>query len=148
MYTADLRNEISQGDVFDNFPVVDVKFKSLNDDPEVSVRRSRVVLLSNDCDYDNCPYIMVAEARLLTTVAVNHQNTVRNGLSRKTFYLNEKPGLFSESFADFRCIHRVEKKFISEGGSVSPRIASFSDEERLALQRSIAVFFGIVPTSP
>jgi len=148
MYTAELREKISQGDIFDNFPVVDIKFVASDAEPEVCMRRSRVMLISNDCDYDNCRYVMVAETRPLTDIAAKDRDNVRHGRSRKTFYLSGNPSHFPESFTDFRCVHRIAKQFIADGGQFHPRISSLVDMERLALQRSIAIFFGVSPNGP
>ena len=89
MYLPEPRPDISQGDLFDNAPLVLVTQDADASGLTASLRAGRALLLTHDCEYDkpSNPWIAVAEVRPLSEIAAGSQGHVREYRTRNTFYL-------------------------------------------------------------
>ena len=144
MYRDDLREEISQGDVFLNLPLSDYTFGDGATATFGTPRIGPIVLLSNDCDYDHRRFIMVAELLVLQkSVKLADMDTIRNNQSRRPFYYSPLEDVLPESCVDFCRIHRIDKRFIVDCADIYPRLVSLTDEARSSLRMRIAIFFGL-----
>lgn len=144
MYRNGLWDDASQGDVFSNFPISDYTFSNGSRAVFGPVRIGPVVLLSNDCDFDNRKFVLVAELLPLNqAVGVDHRDIVRQYQSRRLFYYSQLKDVLPESCIDFCRIHRVDKRFIVDCSDSHVRIASITEDARLALRRRIGLFFGL-----
>ena len=137
MYLENVSAEVSQGDIFDRLPF------AVMDGTTATVRTARVVLLTQDCEYDkpSTLSVLVAEILPLSGVAAGSQGNVRRNRVASAFYLPSQDA-FPESYVDFRTIGRVEKSVVIAEANRGDRLLSLSEEARLALQQQIAAFFG------
>ena len=144
MYETVLRELISQGDVFTGFSLSDYVFEDA-DTPAFGARRvGPVVLISNDCDYDNKKFVMVAELLVLRKAVSSEQmDIVRSYQTRRLFYYSSYGDRHPESCVDFCKIHRIDKRFISDCKDTHPRVASLTDQAQSALRMRLAFFFGV-----
>ncbi len=143
MYLLERRGEVSQGDVFDDipFPVVELAEVAT---VYATVRPVRALLVSHDCEYDkpNNPYVTVAEVRPMAEVDRGSQGNIRSFRVRSTFHLQEHPEL-PESYVDLRRMASIDKRILADRAAAGKKLVSLSDDARLALQRQIAIFFGV-----
>ncbi len=132
-----VRATVSQGDIFDSLP-----FAVMNG-AAATVRMARVVLLTQDCEYDKPSTLSVLGAEILplSGVAAGSQGNVRRNRVASAFCLPPQEA-FPESYVDLRAIGRVEKVVVSTEADRGNRLLSLTEEARLALQRQIAGFFG------
>ena len=139
MFADELREQISQGDIFDKIPVALVKF------PEAIpiVKEIKAMLVTHDCEFDkdSCIYVMVTEIRPLREVNRNSQGNIRDFKTLNTFYI-QACDVLEESYLDFRRTYQVQKDFLFDRKDKGFRIVSLGDETRLALQRQLSIFFG------
>lgn len=144
MYRPTLHPEVSQGDLFDDVPIAYVAFPVDAASPQTTVQRVRAMLLTHDCDYDKrgTDFVIVAQVLPLSVVDSGSQGHVRTRRTRNTFYLEPMPADGAEAFVDFRRIDRVHKQIVASLAGEGKRMASLTEEARLALQRQIAQFFG------
>lgn len=136
---SEISAEVSQGDIFDSLP-----FAPVADGQGLGeVRRVPAILLTQDCEYDkpSTVSVLIAEVMLLSGVASGSQGNVRRNRVASAFYLPPHADL-PESFVDFRTIGRVTKSLTAEEAQSGRRLASLTEEARLALQRHLAGFFG------
>src|SRR5689334_8373356 len=111
MYQRQLRDELSQGDIIAEIPI---NYTGLNEDgtlaldnegkPRFIIEYRPAIVLSRDCEIDKSSWILVAEVRPLSEVNQHSQGNVRNYKTRNTFYLPKLPGVFEESYVEFRVI--------------------------------------------
>lgn len=138
MYLQELRGEVSQGDIFDDLPIVYVRH-----DGERVTLNTRALLITYDCEYDkpSTKMVLVAGVFPLAEVPTQRQGNVCKNKIFSTFYL---PGSATqaESFVDFRYTGLLEKAVIVTEAQARRRTASLSDEAQLALQEQISAFFG------
>src|SRR5688572_508161 len=132
MYEPALVREVSQGDIFDNLPVVFV----VADDGEVELRVWRCALLTRDCEFDKpvCKTIQVAPVIELASVDRGQQQQIRDRIVKNTFYLQEAPGILEESYIDLRIITTLTKAIVERANENGHRILSLDEKSRKALQ--------------
>lgn len=108
------------------------------------MHQGHAILLTHDCEYDKSANssVLLAEIRDLSEVVLGSQGHIRQYRTRNTFYLEAIEDHLPESYVDFRRITRLPKTVIASLANNSNRIASLSDDSRLALQQQIAAFFG------
>ncbi len=137
MYLENISAEVSQGDIFDSLPF------AVMEGTTATVRTARVVLLTQDCEYDkpSTRSILVAEILPLSGVATASQGNVRRNRVASAFYPPPQEA-FPESYVDLRAIGRVEKSVVVAEADRGTRLLSLTEEARLALQQQIAGFFG------
>jgi len=145
MYLPSLREEVSQGDVFDALAYRYVYQRPDAPEPEIMVRVIRAMLLTADCEYDKpiSAIVYVGEVRLMSEIS---PSTVGNVRAHKTYYafpLEAHGSGLEESYVDFRRIFRFDKNLIAASASASGRILSLNDTARLALQEQLSLFFGL-----
>lgn len=138
MFTDEIREEISQGDIFREMP-----FALLAADGTPTARKTHVILLSHDCDYDkpNNPYCLVASVGSLASVPPGSRENIRQYRVINTFYLAGIPRALDESYVDLRLISPIDKRLLVAADGQSDRVASLSDEAREALQDQLFLFF-------
>ena len=138
------RPDISQGDLFDNAPLVSVTQDAAAPGLTAALREGRAILLTHDCEYDkpSNPWVAVAEVRPLSEIAAGSQGHVREYRTRNTFYLQALAAALPESYVDFRRLTRLPKSALTSAPGSVRHLASLSEEARTALQRQIAIFFG------
>lgn len=141
MYLAALRGEVSQGDIFDDLPSVYIQQAGLRS----KVQNTRAILLTHDCEYDKprTETVVVAEVWPLSDVNNSSQGYIRQNRVLSTFYLEAYGDAFPESYVDLRNVSRVEKRLVAERAQIGKRLLCLTDDARLALQRQIALFFGL-----
>ena len=143
MFLPTLREEISQGDVFDG-----LVYRYVYDEPSAPepVLRSRVIramLITADCEFDKpgSAYVYLGEVRPLSEISPGTRGNVRSRRVFYTFPLDLNDALPEESYVDFRRILRFDKGRV---GLADPtRLLSLTDVARMALQEQIALFFGL-----
>lgn len=145
MYEPELRDEVSQGDVFTGVPIA---YISVNDQLQATATDlvpATAMLLTHDCEYDKKKTLYVAVAQILPMSQLdrNQQRFVRELRVLSAFPLPATSSGFEESYVDFRRLDRVNKEVMENLAGRGQRIVSLDDEARLALQRAIAVFFGL-----
>jgi len=138
LFTDELRGEISQGDVFH-----DMEFPVLASDGTPSVRRTSLMLLSHDCDYDkpNNPYCLVASVSPLALVPSGNRENIRRYRVINTFYLREVPDVLDESYVDIRLIATIDKGLLVQADREGRRAISLTEQAREALQDHLFLFF-------
>ena len=153
LLAASLRSEISQGDVFDQIPIV--WFRS--QDNVVLARFSKAILITHDCDFDkpNSRTCLLAEIRPLEEIDDGSKGNIRSNRAVNTLYMGQIGPAEQEWFVDFRRITRVDKELLQSRNREGLRLVSLTDEGRLALYRVIATFFSrdqkrrnVVPATP
>src|ERR1700722_1974979 len=94
MYLPELRQEISQGDLFDNVSLLAVAEASGNHHLTVHLREGRAILLTHDCEFDKPgnPWVLVAEVCPLSEIPSGNQGHIRQYRTRNTFYLEPIAG--------------------------------------------------------
>lgn len=139
MYLEKPSAEVSQGDIFRSLPLTSVQ----EGEGQAQVQHGPAILLTQDCEYDkpSTVSVLVAEVRLLSGIPAGSQGNVRRNRVASAFYLPPQADL-PESYVDFRTIGRVAKRLAAEQASANGRLASLTEEARLALQRQLAGFFG------
>lgn len=137
MYSDKVSAEVSQGDIFESLPLASA------DGGQATLRLARVMLLTQDCEYDkpSTVSVLVAEILPLSGVAAGSQGNVRRNRVASAFYLSPHASL-PESYLDIRAIGRVEKSLVAAEAERGNRLLSLTEEARLALQRQVAGFFG------
>ena len=137
MYLQELRGEVSQGDVFDDLPIV----YATQGGERFASTGMHSMLVTYDCEYDKpgTKLVMAAGIFSLMDVPADRRGNVRRNRVFSTFYL-EANANFDEAFADFRYAGLLEKG-IAEARA-GARLFSLSDAARLALQEQLSSFFG------
>jgi hypothetical protein len=137
VYLDNVSAEVSQGDIFESLPLASAE------GGQAVLRLARVMLLTQDCEYDkpSTVSVLVAEILPLSGVASGSQGNVRKNRVASAFYLSPH-GAFPESYVDIRAIGRLEKSLIAAEAERGNRLLSLTEEARLALQQQIAGFFG------
>lgn len=127
MFLREIRQEISQGDVFEGIEVTLTARPASNGFP--------VMLLTNDCDIDRIKeFAFLLAARVVPYAGIDRGTVgnIRNRTTTKAMPL-EGHERFGDYFIDFREIHRIPREaFIAANGD-GRRVASMSDEGRLAV---------------
>lgn len=141
MYLPTLRGEVSQGDIFDSLPTVYVQRVGLQ--PKLGYARS--ILLTHDCEYDKprTETVLIAEVWPLAEVNKGSQGYIRQNRVLGAFYLEAYRNVLAESYVDLRNVSRIEKTITETSNQAGSRLLSLTDEVRMALQRQIALFFGV-----
>jgi hypothetical protein len=144
MYLPESRREVSQGDVFDHVALLSVTEPIGNGELNVQLREGQAILLTHDCEYDKPSnlWVLVAEIRLISEIPTGNQGHIRQYRTRNTFYLESFTDRLPESYVDFRRLTQLPKSVVASLVGSNNRLASLTDEARLALQRQIAIFFG------
>lgn len=142
LYADEIRSEVSQGDLFSEVPIA---YVNINAPQKLRVERVLAIILTHDCEYDkpNNHYCLVARIRSLDHVPTGSQGNIRNHRTRRAFYLPANSGVIAESYVDLRDIDRVAKATIEDLVRNGCRLASLSEDGRLALQQQLAMFFGL-----
>lgn len=145
MYEPQVRTEISQGDIFDDVPIAYVAYSPDNLTPILNTRNVRAMMLTHDCEHDkpSNQWVIVAEIRPISEIAAQNQSLIRQYRVYNAFYLEALADVFSESYVDIRRIDRLDKRMLAERSQSGQKLASLNENARLALQRQIAVFFGL-----
>lgn len=136
MFLPELRDEISQGDIFDAVPVAEQGVL-----PDGTTLCS-VVLLSHDCEFDkpSVSHVLVARTYPLTAAGRPLWGDIRAGRALNTMFLDGVEDR-EEGFVNFRYIHRIPKVELLEAASGGRRVASMSDDGRAALLAYMFRFF-------
>jgi len=145
LYQEELRDQVSQGDVFDEIPVPYVRISLDTFEAEdTEVRLVRAIMLTHDCEFDKPrnTHAYVAEVRPLNGIDPGSQGNVRQYRTINAFFLEARDGTMEESYVDFRCMFRVPEQVLKVRTDEGRRLVSLTDDGRLALQRQIALFFG------
>lgn len=137
MFLDALADRISQGDVFDDI-VTEDGFS------EASRQPSRVILLTNDCDIDKRSFDVWLTVRLtplssLTGPAKGVAGDILRDRVPAALYVPASRSI-PESFVDYRHIYRVRRDSITEAAASGRRVASMSEDGRVALGRRLIVF--------
>lgn len=152
MYLTQLRQEISQGDVFIGVPFPYISTAN----PQVlipKIRTSPAMLLSHSCDFDkpNSDLVVMAAISSLADIARDRQNSIRKNTMVHTLYLQEREGVIVESYVDFRLMSMIPKSIIQNLSQQNNRILSLADaylkgsfetKPQLGLWPRLAYFFG------
>ena len=162
------QSKVFQGDVLVDIPLVSIPdISKLTTNPEkieVPISRSKVLVLSQTCDIERRPKIIVCEVFPLTLIEalrrqqgksdekiLNELSSIR--LQQMNYLFHLQPyGSQPEAYADFTLIHSVDPSLIT----TNKRVASLSHAGRHWLGYSLAQYFGRpfiealqeVPTSP
>jgi hypothetical protein len=144
MYVPALREEVSQGDVFDALVYRYVYQESAESEPKILERRIRAMLLSYDCEYDklDAANVYMGEVRAMAEFDSSTVGNVRKYKVFNVFPLAVAPGLLEETYVDFRRIYRFAKTDIAQASTSRHRLVSLTDVARLALQQQMSLFFG------
>ena len=145
MYLAALREEVSQGDIFDGLLYQYVYQEPSAPEPTIRSRVIRAMLITADCEYDkpNSAYVYLGEVRPLSEISLGTQGNVRSRRVFYTFPLEPHPRLPEESYVDFRRILRFDKNLIAADNLNQQRSLSLTDIARTALQEQVSLFFGL-----
>ena len=137
MYLQELRGEVSQGDIFDDLPIV----YATQGGGRFASTAVRSLIVTYDCEYDkpSTKLVMAAGIFSLADVPADRRGNVRKNKVFSTFYLEENAA-FNEAFADFRYAGLLEKAIVATRAET--RLLSLSDAARLALQEQLSSFFG------
>jgi len=137
MYLQELRGEVSQGDIFDDLPIV----YATRGSQRFASTAMRSLLVTYDCEYDkpSTRLVMAAGIFSLADVPADRRGNVRRDKVFSTFSL-EATAAFDEAFADFRCAGLLEKAIVATRAET--RLFSLGDAARLALQEQLSSFFG------
>jgi hypothetical protein len=132
MYESELRDEVSQGDIFTDVPFVQAD----------QVRVRTAILLSHDCVYDKpqVEFVLMAWVRPLDDVAPGNRGNIRTGKVKSAFYLPARAPL-DESFADLYQLASVRKDSIRELDRDGSRVISLTEGAREALRYRIHLSF-------
>jgi hypothetical protein len=136
VYEPELREKISQGDIFKDAVI---EFESLGHEPMLQTLGT-VILLSHDCEYDKPAPVDTCLMASVVPIesAGGGAHTVRDNKTIHTLYLPPLNDVIPESFVSFRKIYVVSKISVAN----FTRAASLVEDARLALQYRISVFFG------
>lgn len=138
MFLEALRQEISQGDVFEGVRVQEVLGGKEDN------YTGRVVLLSHDCEFDKPhEYTLVARVLPFESAPMSSWNDIRRGNTLNAIYLPGS-GPRPESFVNLRYIHRLPKDELREAAIVGRRAQSMTDDGRIALLAYLYRFFARV----
>lgn len=139
MYFQELREEVSQGDVFDRLPIAYARTGV----EQLAAIDARAMLVTYDCEFDkpSTKIVLVAGVFPLAEVPADWRGNVRKNKVFSTFYLKDTSEL-AESFVDFRYMGLLEKAIIVKEAQAGRRIISLDDETQLALQEQLSAFFG------
>jgi hypothetical protein len=141
MYSEALREQVSQGDLFRE--VAFARVSVTGDETSVTTSRRRAILLTYDCEFDKprVKSVLIACVRSLSDISKDTQGNIRAGRLRSALYLPAHPPDLPESFVDLYQIVAIDKTEIQRLANEGQRLASLSDEGRLALQDRIHRFF-------
>lgn len=136
MFLADLRDELSQGDVFRTLPVVDRRPNGTRE------RDVSAVVLSHDCEIDKpeSRFVLVVGIQPGDRIAPDRLGLVRAGRIRSAMHFPGS-GPLAEGFIDFRRLYRVHRDFVDNAMTAGERVASMTDEARDALIAFTMRFF-------
>lgn len=132
MYESELRDQLSQGDLFR-----DVLISEGVGEHQQSWNR-RVMVLSHDCEIDKptCTSPLVVAVRALDDFPEEHRGLIRENRLYNGMYLEPGNGI-EEGFADFRFIHRMRREDLAE----PKKLASLTQEAREAMPAYLWRFF-------
>lgn len=138
MYLAELRGEVSQGDIFDSLPTVYIQGVGLK--PKVQNKRSTMLIY--DCEYDKprTTTVIIAEVWPLSDADPGSRGYIRQNRVFGAFYLEPYLDIIPESYVDFRTISRLEKSILEAQKQTGRRLVSLTDDSRLALQQQLSLF--------
>jgi hypothetical protein len=141
LYAPSLSEQVSQGDVFRQ--VADARVEVSGEETRIVTGRSPSILLSFDCEYDKprVDFVLIARVRPLAEVSRETAGNIRAGRMCAAFYLPRHSTDLPDSFVDLYHIVPVSKAEVQRLSDEGQRIASLSDDARLALQRQIAIYF-------
>jgi len=146
MYLLQLRDEISQGDIF-----LDVPFSSFTDinntqGPQARIRYSPAMLLSHSCDFDkaNSEFALMAPIDFVSRLGANELSLIRKNKVINALHLAEVPNLLLESYVDFRRLSPIPKVILGNLSNSNKRIASVTDLY-LAGSNSALPYVGVWP---
>ena len=170
--TPDNPSRFYQGDILDNFPFFiftdtynllergngagqyEIRKTALLpvDQPEIitamPIRPHRAILLSQTCDIQNNPTVIIAPVYSLDEVTADgrlkpgHLDLLRKrrGAMKDWFYLPPLEGVIGESFVDFSTIHYFPKALMS--GHLHSRVVGLSDWGRHLLDWALGDYLG------
>lgn len=138
MFAPSLTTELSQGDIVD-----DIEITEAFSTPPSSLER--VVVVTNDCDIDKRSQDILLVARVWPIDRVEEQNkglagSIRKGRVAAAMLLGPHPDL-PESFVDFRFLFRVPRDACMEAMNRGRRLASMSEDGRLAVLARLYSYF-------
>lgn len=144
MYLPSLREEVSQGDIFNDLVYRYIYQEPSDPDPQIESRVIQAMLLTYDCEYDkpDAAYIYMGEVRPMNEISASTRGHVRSHRVLYTFPLLVHRNLPDESYIDFRRILRFDKNTIAQSSLTSQRVVSVTDTAREALRQQMALFFG------
>ena len=134
---ADLpRDELSQGDLFDDIPHAELLGDRRIDG------RFWLVVLSHDCEIDKpaTTIVLCVRARILTDLDAGRAGDLRAGRVLNAMHLPAVSS-FPEGYVDFRFIYRVPKIDLEHAIADGQRVASMSDDGRTALVTYLFRYF-------
>lgn len=146
MYKANIEKNISQGDVFVDFPIPILNFQAtFQTNLKVDILYGTVILLTYDCEFDKplCKIVLIAQVLPLSNVAEGSQGNIKHYKVWNTFYLQESSDRLQESYVDFRFIVPVPKSWLEDASNNGKRLLSMEEDSRLALQEQFSLFFGL-----
>lgn len=150
MYLAELREEVSQGDIFQDLVYQYITQDAQDPEPRILSRVLRAMLLTYDCEYDkrDAAFVYVGELRPLEEISASTRGHVRSRRVLNTFSLETHERLPEEFYVDFRRILRLTKSAVAQSSLSGNRVVSLSDTSRLALQQQMSLFFGFERDRP
>lgn len=145
LYLPALREEISQGDIFDGLIYQYVYQESSAPEPVIRSRVIQAMLITADCEFDkpSSAYVYLGEVRPLSEISVGTRGNVRSRRVFYTFPLEPHDNFLEECYVDFRRILRFDKSRLAASHLNQQRLLSLTDTARTALQEQLSVFFGL-----
>jgi hypothetical protein len=140
MFEDSLRDELSQGDVLDEIPVVD------EDDGQIVPRKIRGVVLSDDCEIDKllgrgpAKHALVVEFRDPSGLPGGMFGQIQMGDVWNALYVPGGPR-HEEGFLDFRRIYRINVGTLNAMLGTHLRLASMNDRGRRLVIYAFMSFF-------
>ena len=164
-WTAELRGELSQGDVFEDIPIVLaprpiqyvrpqtfskgvkgwVSSSSPFKDPSgrtvlfAAGHVSLAMAISHDCEFDDqqgSKSILCARIELLSSAPPEHQPIIARQQNLPRMYLPQLPGI-GDCYANLRSVATIDRQVIQN----AKRIACMTSEAREFLQARLVTFF-------
>jgi len=125
VFLNELREEISQGDIFDGIETPQTARPSAGPFP--------LLLLTNDCDIDRVgefAFLLAVRVVPYARIDPGTVGNIRNGTVTKAMPLEGHPR-FGEHFIDFREVHRIPRDAVVSANADGRRVASMTDDARL-----------------
>ena len=128
MYLRELRNQLSQGDIFAGIELLD------SATPSSPLKTHNVIVISHTCEIlkPSNSIVLVCAIRSLSDIESSNRGHIKNNRIYNAMYLSAIADL-SESFVDFRYTFRINKLSLEEYIHQGRKIASLNDEAQLAL---------------